>query len=72
MNSTHKFRILEALKRGEFLTAHDAFKNHGVATFSQRICDIEKMGYNVARAWVTSDSGKKHMIYWLVKEKVAA
>ena len=49
------------------LTAQSVYIRYGIATFSQRINDIERMGYTIARAWVTAPNGKRFMQYWLVK-----
>lgn len=72
MSNSQKHQLLEEFKRGKVLTADSAFDKFRIGTFSQRIKDIEREGYTIARSWVTSPSGKKFMRYWLVKEQVAA
>lgn len=64
MKSTHAYKLLEALKKGEVMTAYNA----PVPNFSQRLCDLEDMGYNFGRCMV---NGKRYFKYWLI-QKVAA
>ncbi len=66
--SSQKHILLEALKKGEILTAYSAFKKYGISTFSQRLGEIESMGYNIAKCWETSPDNKRYMRYWLIKE----
>ena len=72
MKNSQVYTLLESFKKGDLMTANSAFQKHGIATFSQRIKDIERMGYTIGRHWVSSPQGKKFMQYWLVQEKVAA
>ena len=65
MKNTHCYKLLEAFKRGEVMTAYDA----PVPNFSQRLCDLEAMGYKFGRYKV---DGKRYFKYWLLQEKVAA
>lgn len=65
MKNTHKFKLLEAFKKGNVITAYDA----PIPNFSQRLCDLESMGYHFGRCMV---AGKRYFKYWLVQEKVAA
>lgn len=57
--------LLEAFKRGEILSALDSAQKYGILPFSQRICDIERRGYTVYRYWVTPESGKAFMKYFI-------
>lgn len=65
MKNTHAFTLLEAFKKGQVMTAYDA----PVPNFSQRLCDLESMGYNFGRCKV---GNKRYYQYWLIQEKVAA
>lgn len=65
MKNTHAFKLLEAFKKGMVLTAYDA----PVPNFSQRLCDLESMGYNFGRCKVDN---KRYYKYWLIQEKKAA
>ena len=67
MKNSQSYTLLEAFKKGSTLTAQSVFIRFGIAPFSQRINDIERMGYTIARAWVTAPNGKRFMQYWLVK-----
>ena len=64
MKHSQKLILLEAFKRGEKHTAHSAYIKLNIATLSQRINDIERMGYQVHREWVKS-ANAKFMIYWI-------
>lgn len=62
-------RLLDAFKNGERITAYDSAINYGITTFSQRVCDIERMGYMVDRCWITPPSGNKYMVYWITADQ---
>ena len=65
MSKSQKDILLEAFKRGDELTANSAMLKLSVGTFSQRVNDIERMGFKVSRAWFTSFTGKRYMKYWI-------
>lgn len=65
MSKSQAMTLLEAFKRGETLTVLDAFAKYQIATFSQRLNDVESMGYTIARCWITPPSGKRYMAYWM-------
>ena len=67
MKNSQSYTLLEVFKKGDALTAQGAFIRFGIAPFSQRINDIERMGYVINRVWVTAPNGKRFMQYWLVK-----
>ena len=67
MSKSQSMTLIEAFKRGEKLTVLEAFYKYKIATFSQRLNDVERMGYTIARCWITPSSGKKYMLYWLQK-----
>lgn len=64
MTSTHKFKLLECFKRGEVITANSS----PVPNFSQRMGEIERMGYVIARCALNNSRCFK---YWLVQKAVA-
>lgn len=66
MSKSQVDKLLEAFKRGEHLSASGAFEKYAVATFSQRINDIEARGYNVSRYWHHPRDGQKYMIYFML------
>ena len=66
MKHSQKFILLEAFKKGEKHTAHSAYSKLGIATLSQRINDIESMGYQVHREWAAN---LKYMNYWMPAEQ---
>lgn len=72
--SSQKMTLLEAFKRGETLTARTAASKYRIDTFSQRVKDIERMGYAVNRVWMTPPAGAKYMQYFILHDqfKVAA
>jgi hypothetical protein len=61
--------LLEAFKRNETLSARISAKKYNIDTFSQRIKDIECMGYVVNRAWVYIDGIKSHKEYWVSQDQ---
>ena len=62
--------LLEAFKRGEYLTADSAFRKYNISTFSQRMGELKQRGHNIADCWIESPTGKRYKQYWLVAEKV--
>ena len=69
MSKSNVNTLLEAFKRGEHLTANSAFEKYGIATFSQRINDIESAGFTVSRYWHNPRIGQKYMIYFITGEQ---
>lgn len=61
MTNTHVYKLLESFKRGEVITAD----NSPVPNFSQRMGEIERMGYVIARCALDNSRCFK---YWLVKK----
>lgn len=68
MSTSQRNTLLSAFKDGHVLTAQSAYIRFGISTFSQRISDIERLGYEIARAWITAPNGKRFMQYWLIKK----
>ena len=72
MTATTKSQVLtllQAFKNGEQLTARASSKHYGIDTFSQRLNDIERMGYTVSRCWITPPTGNRYMVYWITAEQ---
>lgn len=61
--------LLEAFKRGEVLSANYAYQKYGIATFSQRLGELQRRGYNIVGHWQESPAGKRFKRYVLVAEK---
>jgi hypothetical protein len=56
--------ILQALRRGESITALEAIERFGSARLAARIADIRAMGHDVKTAW-EKRNGKRFARYYL-------
>lgn len=72
MMKTQFKMILEALERGERLTALDALRRFGCFQMAARIFEIKRAGYNVKTKTVTSANGKKHFALYYLENGVEA
>jgi hypothetical protein len=56
--------ILQALRRGDSITALEAIERFGSARLAARIADIRAMGHDVKTAW-EKQGGKRFARYYL-------
>jgi hypothetical protein len=56
--------ILQALLRGESITALEALERFGVGRLAARIADIRALGHDVKTAW-EKRNGKRYARYYL-------
>ena len=55
--------LLKALKRGECLTTLDALQKYGVMALSQRMTELQRVGYPVRSEMIDLPSGKRVASY---------
>ena len=58
-------QILDHMMSGDTIDPIKALNLFGCFSLSQRITDLKNEGIPVKRDMVTTDSGKRHAIYWL-------
>lgn len=63
-NRSQKQRILEALQRGESITALDALNWFGCFRLAARIYDLQRAGHNIKRG-IRVGGGKPVMTYYM-------
>ena len=64
MKQTQAQRILEALKRGESITALDALNWFGCFRLAARVYDLRKAGHNI-KSGIRVGSGKPVTTYYM-------
>jgi hypothetical protein len=67
-NGTQQYQILEALKRGEYLTVADALTKYGVYALSQRCGELRRMGWPIVSQMRTLANGKRIAVYSMGSE----
>lgn len=64
-SGTQTYLILQALKRGEYLTVMDAMTKYGVYALSQRCGELRRMGWPINSEMRTLPNGKRIAVYSL-------
>jgi len=59
--------ILEAMQRGERITAYDAMVAYGIGHLARRICDLREGGIDVKDEFIKDADGKttRYKVYFL-------
>lgn len=57
--------VLEALQRGDKITAINALSRFGVFRLAARIHELKKLGHDIQSATMKRSSGKRYSVYWL-------
>ena len=63
--STQEQRILEALRRGDRLTAMDMLVRFGSMQAATRIFYLKREGWPIQKKMITTPNGKRVAQYWL-------
>ena len=57
--------VLEALQRGDKITAINALSRFGVFRLAARIHELKKLGHDIQSATMDRKDGKRYSVYWL-------